>query len=296
MFRLSLRVAPGSRGSLIGGVGFRPFTTPHNERTFDSMPNEHLGQWFRHYTDAHRTRKLRSLPENTQLFYFWLMELRKEGHYPAPAADIEWLLHVELERVERDLMALRGAGLVDPDGEIHNWPCRQFKSDGQSSTDRVKKHRKMKQSPDVSCNNDETFHETPTEQNRTEQSRTEQEVRRAPAREATSTDKESLSVQTRGARTDLAVCTDLDLVKPTPDQIAHLESLAVTASVTVDEALAQRGYGSLTKMTAGVLIDDLRKRRDGNRSAPVTFTQQKVANTQKAVAAVMRRLEDGDAE
>lgn len=108
------------------------------------MAAELKGPWFRHYTDAHRHVKLRRLPESVQLFFFWLMELRREDKYPASPEDIAWMLHVDETRARHDLQALRDVGLLDPDGEIHNWSLRQHRSDAQTSTERVRAHRERK--------------------------------------------------------------------------------------------------------------------------------------------------------
>ena len=134
------------------------------------------GPWFRHYTDGHRNAKLRKLLESHQLFYFWLLELRKEGKYPCDVDELCWHLRVDRAVVVLALDVLTIAKLLTADGDIANWDERQYKYDSETSTKRVQRFRSKQ--TDVTCNGDETLHgnvpETPSEQSRAEQNRTEQ--------------------------------------------------------------------------------------------------------------------------
>lgn len=96
--------------------------------------------WFRHYSDAHTNFKLRRLPEPTQLFYWWIVELHAKAAYdPGDTAAIAEALFVAEDRVRDEITALKAGNLLRKDGSIKGWDDRNPVSD--HSSDRVKKHR-----------------------------------------------------------------------------------------------------------------------------------------------------------
>ena len=115
--------------------------------------------WFRHDNDAHHNPKLRRLPEPTQLFFWWLCELKSRDQYDgASDEEIAWLLHVETDRVTREKRYMKRAGLLNQDGSIKGWEERQPATQN-TSTERVRRHRAKKKSGETGETLHETFHE-----------------------------------------------------------------------------------------------------------------------------------------
>lgn len=126
-------------------------------------------RWFRAYSEALDDPKVQRL--HPTLFKAWFnllcLACQHDGTLPSND-DIAFRLRVSVQDAQSYMDELIMAGLIDirPDGSRtpHNWETRQFVSD--SSTERVRKHRKRKQKTEG--NVDETFHETPPEQSRAE--------------------------------------------------------------------------------------------------------------------------------
>jgi hypothetical protein len=125
--------------------------------------------WFRFYTEAVNDPKVQRLPP--QLFKTWVNLLclagQNGGDLPS-VDDIAYFLRLSTHDAQQQIDELIFAGLVDiGKGQKlspHNWENRQFVSD--VSTERVRKYRQTKKKE--TCNADETFQETPPEQNRTD--------------------------------------------------------------------------------------------------------------------------------
>ena len=125
--------------------------------------------WFRFYTEAVNDPKVQRL--SPQLFKTWVNLLclagQNGGDLPS-VDDIAYFLRLSTHDAQQQIDELIFAGLVDiGKGQKltpHNWEKRQFVSD--VSTERVRKYRQTKKKE--TCNADETFQETPPEQNRTD--------------------------------------------------------------------------------------------------------------------------------
>lgn len=121
--------------------------------------------WFRFYTEALDDPKVQRLPPH--LFKTWVNLLclagTNGGKFPS-IDDIAFRLRLSPTDAGQQIDELILAGLIDigasGEREPHNWQSRQFVSD--SSTERVRKHRKQKEKQ--TRNADETLHETPPEQ------------------------------------------------------------------------------------------------------------------------------------
>ncbi len=103
------------------------------------------------------------------------------------------------------------------------------------------------------------------------------------------------------AHASLVPLTDLPeakYIRVTEEQVQHLTALAESTGISIDEAAAKRGYRALTKLTASILIDDLRKMRD-SKPARETFAAARGRKTDEAFAEILRgedsngRLESG---
>lgn len=134
-----------------------------------------MSRWFRFYDEALNDPKVQRLPGD--MFKAWVNILclasKGDGYLP-PIEDIAFALRITDEEVGEILESLEQRHLLDEfDGKLrpHNWEARQHKSD--HSTERVRKHRSMKQ--------DETVSETKTKRSRTEQSRTDTEQKDSEA-------------------------------------------------------------------------------------------------------------------
>lgn len=135
--------------------------------------------WFRLYDEALDDPKVQRLP--AELFKVWINILclanRGKGLI-LTISDISFGLRVSNQKAASYVSELCDAGLIDitEDGAFmpHNWFKRQYKSD--SSTERVQRHRSTKKT--VTCNADETLHET--HQNRTEQKQNRTEAETPP--------------------------------------------------------------------------------------------------------------------
>lgn len=118
------------------------------------------GRWFRFYTEAMHDPKIVTLSDRS--FRSWInllsMAAINDGVIPS-TRDVAAHLRMTCRDAEDQINELLLAGLIDidPHGKLapHNWSKRQYKTDAQSSTARVQKHRAKQP-----CNNDETFHET----------------------------------------------------------------------------------------------------------------------------------------
>jgi hypothetical protein len=129
-------------------------------------------KWFRFYGEALDDPKVQRLPAH--LFKTWanLLCIASQGGGKLPSDDdIAFRLRMSVHDAASNLDDLILAGLIDIDAKgvrrPHNWEKRQYVSD--TSTGRVRKHRKRKKI--ATGNSDETFQETPPEQNRSDQSR-----------------------------------------------------------------------------------------------------------------------------
>lgn len=153
--------------------------------------------WFRAYSEALDDPKVQRLHPTLFKAWFNLLCLASQHDGVLPSNDdIAFRLRVSVQDAQGYIDELILVGLIDirADGSRtpHNWETRQFVSD--TSTERVRKHRKQKNK--TSGNGDETFHETPPEQSRaeTEQSRAEQQPREQDAaRESCSSEFEGLN-------------------------------------------------------------------------------------------------------
>lgn len=148
-----------------------------------------MSRWFRLYDEFLDDPKIQRLhPALLKvLLNVWCIASRHDGRLPT-LADMSFSLRMTEDETLRAVSKLADAGFIDTDdatGEQrpHGWTVRQFRSD--TSTDRVREHRKRQKTADkpnppdgggsVLRNDDETFHETApdTEQ---KQSRTEGSV------------------------------------------------------------------------------------------------------------------------
>ncbi len=105
-----------------------------------------MSRWFRFYSDAMRTPKVASLPDNDFRLWVELLAVAAEnsGSIP-PEESLKHLLRRRLDHLKGGVKRLIRAGLIDvlDDGyEPHNWNKFQYKSD--TSTERVHKHRKKR--------------------------------------------------------------------------------------------------------------------------------------------------------
>lgn len=125
--------------------------------------------WFRAYSEALDDPKVQRLHPTLFKAWFNLLCLACQHNGVLPSNDdIAFRLRVSAQDAQGYIDELILAGLIDirPDGTRtpHNWETRQFVSD--TSTERVRKHRKRKQK--AQGNDNETFPETPPEQSRAE--------------------------------------------------------------------------------------------------------------------------------
>lgn len=98
------------------------------------------GLWFRCYTDIYRNKKLRRLRPELQLFFLWLLALRKEEQLDWQDPDgISFQLRITSAKLTAWRLDLFGADLIDENGQPVGWQERQFESD--VSTPRVKRFR-----------------------------------------------------------------------------------------------------------------------------------------------------------
>jgi hypothetical protein len=245
------------------------------------------GIWFRHYIDAHRNLKLRRLPESTQLFFWWLCELRKADVYPCDNSDLAWHLRVDEERVADDLARLREAGLIMDDDDVKGWAERQFETDGASSTDRVRKHREKKQSSkndETQCNVSPLLHETPPEQSR-DRDRAEQkdDVDARPG--------EDFALARTGIDVGLpsSVLPIASTDNPTDKQRQELTYLAESTGVSLEAMLAKMPHATWTKASARCAIDRYREIQAAKKQ-PKTFGDLKREKSDDAIATVMREI------
>lgn len=145
---------------------------PRGKRKDSALP------WFRFYTEALDDPKVQRLPPH--LFKTWVNLLclagQNGGKLPS-IDDMAFKLRMSAQDAEQQISDLILAGLIDitETGRApHNWAQRQFVSD--SSTERVRKHRKIK--AETACNVSETATETaPDTEAETEQNRAEQKTR-----------------------------------------------------------------------------------------------------------------------
>lgn len=143
-------------------------------------------RWFRVYAGLLNNPKFQRLSDALKvlLLNLWCVAAERDGIIPPSPADLAFLVRSDRAAVERGLDDLRTAGFLDDtDGGLqpHDWNEHQFVSD--TSTGRVKEHRKRKRDAAVKGNEGETFHETEVE-------RTGAEVKRSRADTDTDTDTE----------------------------------------------------------------------------------------------------------
>jgi hypothetical protein len=137
--------------------------------------------WFRAYSEALDDPKVQRLHPTLFKAWFNLLCLASQHDGVLPSNDdIAFRLRVSAQDAQGYIDELILAGLIDirADGARtpHNWETRQFVSD--TSTERVRKHRKRKHKTDG--NVDETFHGTPPEQSRAETEQTQKEEKPLP--------------------------------------------------------------------------------------------------------------------
>ena len=111
--------------------------------------------WFRFYVRTLNNPKVQRLPGSTFKGWVNLLCLAKEtdGTLP-PIEDISFRLRLSGPKTESLLNTLRASGLVEGN-RMHDWGEMQYTSD--SSTERVKQHRKrLKDCSNVSSNVSET--------------------------------------------------------------------------------------------------------------------------------------------
>jgi hypothetical protein len=125
--------------------------------------------WFRAYSEALDDPKVQRLHPTLFKAWFNLLCLASQHDGVLPSNDdIAFRLRVSVQDAQGYIDELILVGLIDirSDGARtpHNWETRQFVSD--TSTERVRKHRKRKQKTEG--NVDETFQATPPEQSRSE--------------------------------------------------------------------------------------------------------------------------------
>jgi len=124
--------------------------------------------WFCFHTDWRINPKVRQLPDAIQLRHIEIMCLKREGFYPCTDAELSWHLRCTEQEASAVCKKLADAGLLEEDGDIHDWDKRQ-RSD-YTSTDRVRKHREkqVKRSGNVPMKQNGTTYSTvhnSTEQN-----------------------------------------------------------------------------------------------------------------------------------
>ncbi len=122
--------------------------------------------WFRLYAELIDDPKCQRL--SPALFKTWInllcLACQAGGRLPS-IDDMAFRLRLSVHDAESQLSDLILAGLIDIDSTgarcPHNWPKRQFVSD--TSTDRVRKHRRRKELWKRDRNANETLHETAPE-------------------------------------------------------------------------------------------------------------------------------------
>ena len=116
------------------------------------------------------------------------------------------------------------------------------------------------------------------------------------ASSSTSTSTSLEALDARAHEGNLPAPTELALIKPTDDQLSHLQALCETTGIPIEDALASRGYGALCKTTASVLIDDLQKIRDtrARQATSKTYAQQARDNSDQAIASIAGGIFNAD--
>jgi hypothetical protein len=126
------------------------------------MSKRVLGRWWRAYEEIVHDPKVQLLPGD--LFKAWINLLclaSVNGGFLPSIDSLAFSLRMPVGQVETILDALQQYQLIDNiNGRLqpHNWEVRQYRSDNDTSTVRVRRHRQQRRN--VSGNGDGTFHET----------------------------------------------------------------------------------------------------------------------------------------
>ena len=133
------------------------------------MPNP----WFRLYSEFEDDPKIQMMSEADQRRLVMLFCQRcKEQKRTDSQQSFKW--RVSLDEVARTKAVFLESGFIDEDWNLVNWNKRQFLSD--SSTERVRRHRRGWKQNETLLKQDETLDET--KRNGTEERRTEAEENR----------------------------------------------------------------------------------------------------------------------
>jgi hypothetical protein len=105
--------------------------------------------WFRMYAEFATDTKVQSMDETLQRRFIMFLCLHCKGEYERLTDDeLAFALRITPAELVNTKEAFKQKRFLDDNGKIRSWNKRQFKSD--SSTDRVREHRKRQ------CNGDET--------------------------------------------------------------------------------------------------------------------------------------------
>lgn len=103
------------------------------------MPNP----WFRLHSEFAKDPKVQSMSESFQRRLIMLFCLKCSEEYDSLTdEEIAFALHLDVETLHETFQVFQEKGFLDKNNQILNWDKRQYKSD--SSTDRVKEHRRKK--------------------------------------------------------------------------------------------------------------------------------------------------------
>lgn len=120
--------------------------------------------WFRMYAEFAKDPKVQSMDETFQRRFIMFLCLHCNGEFEQLShEELAFALRIEPTELQRTIDLFKTKGFLDDEGKIRNWNKRQYKSD--SSTERVRKHRKRKDETGVKrfSNGDVTPPDTDTD-------------------------------------------------------------------------------------------------------------------------------------
>lgn len=209
--------------------------------------------WLRLYCDLPYNRKLNRLPEPVQLRYVKILCLHRAGHYEtATAADLGYELRISEAEAVGTLAALKSAGLLEPDGRIHNWNVRQFASD--DVTARTRKHRQKERERSA----ERSGNVPGNGQNRTEQNRTEKSPDGSPA----SAGSPRAPVGRKARKAKAADQPALLPPEPTPARQADPDKLPTDNPLSHPGRLARLLAGLILARDSKARVPDPARKRD----------------------------------
>lgn len=123
--------------------------------------------WFRLYAEFASDPKVHMLSESMQRRLLMLFCFRCNGHVTLQDEEVTFMLRVTVGEWEETKRLFVAKGFIDETNTVLNWDKRQFR--GDSSAERVRKHREAKKQSSVTdatkCNVTVTPPDTDAEQN-----------------------------------------------------------------------------------------------------------------------------------